>query len=218
MPRVIQIVIADDHRLFRHGLRTLLEQDKNFVVIAEAKNGREAINCAAKHSADLFIMDITMPDMNGIEATRRICRILPNVKVLILSMHSHRRFVIETLKAGAKGYLLKDCAFEELLAAIRQIMNGKIYLSADIADNMLREYIGSTGEKEKSAFTTLSVREREILQLIVEGKSTKQIAYSLGISVKTVETHRSKIMNKLKIRTIAELTKYAIREGLTPID
>jgi DNA-binding NarL/FixJ family response regulator len=159
-------------------------------------------------------MDIAMPELNGIEATRQILDRTTGVRVLVLSMHSDQRFVERTLKAGAAGYLLKDCAFEELVRAIRTVMDGQIYLSPGIASLVVREYI----ENGLDSPPALSAREREVLQLITEGKSTKEVGLLLHISIKTVETHRQQIMKKLHLRTVAELTKYAIREGLTTLD
>jgi DNA-binding NarL/FixJ family response regulator len=215
----VRILLADDHTLFRQGLRTMLEKNHDLKVIGEARGGREAVQLAIKLSPHVVVMDISMPDMNGIEAARRIVSRNPAVKILALSMHSNRRFVLEILKTGARGYLLKDCAFEELMTAIRTIMGGKVYLSAEIADTMIRDYVRSSSQKKDgSVFSILTAREQETLQLLSEGRTTKQIAYQLGLSVKTVETHRQKIMKKLGIHSIAEMTKYAIREGLTSLD
>ncbi len=216
---MVRILLADDHKLFRQGLRALIDKNDELNVVGEARNGREAIQMAAKSSPRVVIMDISMPDMNGIEATRRIAERNPSIKIIALSMHSNRRLVLEILKAGARGYLLKDCAFEELMTAIRTIMDGKIYLSPEISDTMIKDYIrNSTQKKDGSVFSILSSREQEVLQLLAEGRTAKQIAYKLDLSVKTIETHRQKIMNKLGIHSIAEMTKYAIREGLTSLD
>lgn len=214
-----RILLADDHMLFRQGLRAMLEKNRDMNVVGEARNGRETVQLAQRLSPQVVIMDITMPDMNGIEATRKIVGRDPKIKVLALSMHSNRRFVLEILKAGAKGYLLKDCAFEELTAALRSVLRDKIYLSAEIADTMLNDYVrDSARKKDGSVFSLLTPREQEVLKLLTEGKSAKQIAYVFGLSVKTVETHRQKIMSKLNIHSIAEMTKYAIREGLTSLE
>jgi DNA-binding NarL/FixJ family response regulator len=218
-PVMVRILLADDHKLFRQGLRALIDKNHELNVVGEARNGREAIQMAAKSSPRVVVMDISMPDMNGIEATRRIAERNPSIKIIALSMHSNRRLVLEILKAGARGYLLKDCAFEELMTAIRTIMDGKIYLSPEISDTMIKDYIrNSTQKKDGSVFSILSSREQEVLQLLAEGRTAKQIAYKLDLSVKTIETHRQKIMNKLGIHSIAEMTKYAIREGLTSLD
>jgi len=164
---------------------------------------------------DVIIMDVTMPDLNGIEATRQIVAEFPAIRVLALSMHDDRRFVLNMLKAGAKGYLLKDCAFKDLVKAIRVVVANRIYLSSEVADILAQDYLASATSKESSALQTPSPREREVLQLLAEGGSSQRIAESLHISIKTVETHRGQLMAKLKVRSVAELTKYAIREGLT---
>lgn len=213
----IKILVADDHKIIRDGLRALLEKQENMEVVAEAQDGATAIRLAKKLLPNIVIMDIGMPDMNGIDATRQIVAETQGVKVIALSMHSDRRFVIEMLKAGASGYLLKDSAFEELALAIKTIINNQPYLSPKITDVVIKEYIYSNPQSEKTVFSALTIREREVLQLLAEGKSTKQIAAQLNVSVKTIETHRQQIMEKLDIRSIAELTKYAIREGLTSL-
>jgi two-component system, NarL family, response regulator NreC len=212
MPQTI--IIADDHRLLREGLRALLERD-GFQVIAEADNGRSAVRLAKELQPDIVITDIAMPDLNGLDATRQICAEAPRAKVLALSMHTESHFVLGILEAGASGYLLKDAAFEELSVAIKAILKDQIYLSPAIAGVVVRQSLGHVGSKPTSERAQLSKREREVLQLIAEGKSTKEIAAKLYVSVKTVETHRKQIMDKLDIYSIAELTKYAIREGVT---
>jgi len=185
--------------------------------VGEAADGRTAIQCVQELNPDVVVMDITMPDMNGMAATRQIIRERSRAKVLILSMHADRRFVAETLGAGAAGYLLKDGAFEELVLAIRTVVAGKTYLSPDIAGLMVDEYKQRLSSAKPAVVPVLSAREREVLQLLAEGQSTKQIAAELGVSVKTIETHRQQIMTKLNLDSIAELTKYAVREGLTSI-
>jgi two-component system, NarL family, response regulator NreC len=208
------ILIADDHRLLREGLRALLERD-GFQVVAEADNGRSAVRVAKQLQPDIVITDIAMPDLNGVEATRQICAEAPRSKILALSMHTESRFVLGILEAGASGYLLKDSAFEELSGAIKAILKDQIYLSPAIAGVVVRQSLGRLELKRRSQEAKLSKREREVLQLIAEGQSTKEIAAKLFVSVKTVETHRKQIMDKLDIYSIAELTKYAIREGFT---
>jgi DNA-binding NarL/FixJ family response regulator len=210
------ILIADDHRLLREGLRALLERE-GFQVIAEADNGRSAVQLAKKLKPDIVITDIGMPDLNGVEATKKICAEAPRSKILALSMHTESRFVLGVLEAGASGYLLKDAAFEELSTSIKAVLKGQIYLSPAIAGVVVRQSIGGPGSKPRADRAMLSKREHEVLQLIAEGKSTKQIAATLYVSVKTVETHRKQIMDKLDIHSIAGLTKYAVREGLTPL-
>lgn len=214
----LKILLADDHKIIREGLRNLIEKQEGFEVIAEAKDGLTAVKKAKKLAPDVVIMDIGMPGLNGIEATRQILADSPQAKIIALSMHSERRFVSEMLKAGASAYLLKDSAFEELVQAIRASQSNKIYLSPSIADKVVKDYITHIPRESFSPFSLLTQREREVLQLIAEGKSTKEIAALLFLSIKTVETHRQNIMEKLDLRSVAELTKYAIREGLTSLD
>jgi len=211
----IKILLADDHKIVREGLRSLLEKHADIGVIAEAGNGRTAVELTRKLSPDVVVMDISMPDLNGIEATRQIISARPEVKVIALSMHSDKRFVVGMFQAGASGFLLKDCAFEELASAILAVRANQKYLSPRVAGVMIEDYLQSFPPEDDSASSVLTGREREVLQLLAEGWSTKKIASHLHVSVKTVETHRRQLMNKLDIHTIAELTKYAIREGLT---
>ncbi|MBP1747681.1 MAG: DNA-binding response regulator [Deltaproteobacteria bacterium] len=201
----------------REGLKALIEKQPDMEVAAEAQDGLAVTKLARKLMPHVIIMDIGMPEMNGIDATRQVISENKDIKIIALSMHSDRRFVLEMLKAGASGYLLKDSAFEELVTAVHTVMTGQSYLSPRITDIVVKEYLGSQSKNESTVFTVLTVREREVLQLLAEGKSTKQIASTLNLSVKTVETHRQQIMDKLEIRTVAELTKYAIREGLTSL-
>jgi len=211
----IKVLIADDHQIMREGLRTMLEKELDIQVLGEAEDGRMVQRLARELLPDVIIMDVAMPGLNGIEATRQIVGEMPGVKIIALSMHDDRRFVLNMLKAGAAGYMLKDCAFKDLARAIRVVMSHRTYLSHEVADIVVKDYLSSTGPRESSAFQLLSPREREVLQLLAEGKTSALIGESLHISVKTVETHRQKIMAKLKITSIAELTKYAIREGIT---
>lgn len=208
------ILIADDHRLLREGLRALLERD-GFRVIGEADNGRSAVRLAKQLQPDIVITDIAMPDLNGVEATRQICVEAPRSKVLALSMHTESRFVLGILEAGASGYLLKDAAFEELTLAIKAVLKGQVYLSPAISGVVLSQSLARFNPNARSDRVQLSKREQEVLQLIAEGQSTKKIAATLHVSVKTVETHRKQIMDKLGIHSVAELTKYAVREGVT---
>ena len=214
----IKLVLADDHRLFRLGLRQLIERHSGVRIVAEAATGLEAVTAAKELAPNIVVMDISMPELNGIEATRRIAAEAVAVKVIVLSMHSDHRYVHEALRAGAKGYLLKDSAPEELMLAIRKVMRGQFYLSAAINARVIEGFVQTTPNETASAFNVLSPREREVLQLLAEGRSTREIAEKLNVSGKTVETHRTHIMEKLKLHTIAELTRYAIREGLTPLD
>ncbi|HEY3277850.1 MAG TPA: response regulator transcription factor [Syntrophorhabdaceae bacterium] len=213
----IRIVLADDHKIMREGLRALLEKHADFEVAAEAENGIEAVQLVKKLKPHIVIMDIGMPGLNGIEATRQVTTDVPATKVIALSMHSDKRFVVEMLKAGVSGYLLKDSASEELASAIRTVLAGTPYLSPKITDVVLKDYLSTLTKTEPNAFSVLTPREREVLQLIAEGRTTKEIAAALFVSVKTVETHRQQLMEKLDLRSVAELTKYAIREGLTSL-
>ena len=213
----VRIILAEDHRITREGLVNLLQERSDMEVVGEAENGREAVKLASELSPDLVIMDVTMPDLNGIDATRIITSGSNNTKVIALSMYSDKQFVQGMIQAGASGYLLKDCAFEELVAAIQAVMQGDTYLSPGIAGIVVQDYLTKLTTDRSSADTVLTAREREVLQLIAEGNSTKEIAARLSVSVKTVETHRRQIMEKLGIFSIAELTKYAIREGLTSL-
>jgi DNA-binding NarL/FixJ family response regulator len=213
----IKIVLADDHKIVRDGLRSLLENQQDIEVVAEAEDGRTTVKQAQKFSPDVIIMDISMHDLNGIEATRQIIAKSPGVKVLALSMHSDKRFVTGMLRAGASGYLLKESAFRELVNAIRVVALNQTYLSPRIAGMVTEDYVHHLSATNSSTRLTLTAREREVLQLLAEGKSTKQMAAHLHVSVKTIETHRQKIMDKLDIYSVAELTKYAIREGLTSL-
>jgi DNA-binding NarL/FixJ family response regulator len=211
----IDVLIADDHQIVREGLRSLLAQEPGIRVVGEAAEGRTTLRLARELAPDVIIMDVAMPDLNGIEATRQIVAEFPAIRILALSMHDDRRFVLKMLKAGAKGYLLKDCAFKDLVKAIRVVVANRIYLGSEVADILAQDYLASATSKESSAVQTPSPREREVLQLLAEGGSSHRIAESLHISIKTVETHRAQLMAKLKVRSVAELTKYAIREGLT---
>jgi DNA-binding NarL/FixJ family response regulator len=184
-------------------------------VIGQAEDGMTTVEMVKELSPDLVIMDISMPDLNGIEATRQILRESPDVKVIGLSMHSGKRFVTEMFKAGAVGYLPKDCEFDELVNAIQAVTDGKTYLSPSITGVVVDNYVRTSPDSESSAFSVLTPREREVLQLLAEGNSTKQIGRRLFISPKTVESHRLRIMDKLDFDNVAQLTKYAIQEGLT---
>lgn len=214
----IRILLADDHKIVREGLRGLLEKQPDMEVIAEARDGRTTLRLVEELSPNVVVMDVAMPDLNGIEATRLIVNKHPDTKVLALSMYADRRFVVGMLGAGASGYLLKDCAFEELIQAIRTITANQTYLSSTIADMVVRNYSHLVEKEDSSAFSILTTREREVLQFLVEGRTAKEIANQLGLSLKTIETHRQRIMNKLNIHSLAQLTKYAIREGITTVE
>jgi DNA-binding NarL/FixJ family response regulator len=219
MTMIVRLVLADDHTMIREGLKALIAQEAEFTVVGEADTGKEIVELARKTGAHVVIMDVSMPDLNGIEATRKLLKANPRIKVVALSGHANREFVREMLKAGASAYVLKSRAYEDLVRAIREVMNEKKYLSPDIARGVVDEYVEmSSSLGKKPAFVVLTDREREALQLIAEGKSTKEAAAALGVSIKTVETHRRNIMEKLNLQSVAELTKYAIREGLTSVN
>jgi DNA-binding NarL/FixJ family response regulator len=211
----IKIMVVDEHRILREGLSTLIAKQPDMEIVGEATDGREALELLEKLMPDLILMDVTMPNLNGIEATRKIKSKNPQIEIIALSLHSDRRYVLGMIDAGASGYLLKECAFEELVRAINTVMAKKKYLSPGISDILIEEYVKKTTQEKPTIYSKLTPREREILQLIAEGKNTKEIARYLFISVKTVETHRRHIKKKLKVQSVAELTKIAIREGLT---
>ena len=211
----MNILLVDDHHMMRDGLRAILEREA-MTVIGEAENGHEAINLARRLRPDVIVMDIAMPDLNGIDATRRIVAESPQAKVIALSMNSDRRYVVAMFEAGAMGYLVKNCASGELVQAVRAVSRNLTYISPSVAATMGESNRG--GPPHPKPPRSLSPREREVLQLIAEGCSSKEIAARLGVAVPTVETHRRQIVDKLGVRTIAELTKYAVREGLTTIE
>ena len=214
-----RLVLADDHRMLREGLKALLEEQGAMDVVGEADTGTQTVDLAARLRPHVVIMDVAMPDLNGIEATRQIINANPNARVLGLSGHANKQFVREMLTAGASGYVLKKRAYEELVSAIREVMQGKKYLSPDIARGVIDDYVElSSSLSDNPAFVVLTPREREILQQLAEGKSTKEMAGDLSVSVKTVETHRRNIMEKLDLHSVAELTKYAVREGAASLD
>jgi two-component system response regulator NreC len=217
MPTIL-VLIADDHKIIRDGLKTLLEKETGMAVIAEAENGREAIRLVQKHHPNVVIMDVIMPDMNGIEATRKIMEETHGIRDIALSMHSDRRYVLGLLEAGASGYLLKDCAFEELATAIRQVAGGNTYLSPRIAEVVVKGYLDKAQGPSHASGSMLTPREREVLQLLAEGMAAGKAALHLNVSVRTVETHRRNMMKKLSMRSIAALTKYAVREGLVSLE
>jgi DNA-binding NarL/FixJ family response regulator len=214
----IKILLADDHKIMRDGLRAMLDKETGLEVVGEADNGRSALSLARDLKPDVVIMDIAMPDLNGIEATRELAGELIDTKVIALSMHTDRRFVFEMLRAGASGYLLKSSAFEELATAIKLVMSNRTFLSSNILDTVVKDYVNQRTKSNSPAYSRLSDRERQVLQLIAEGNSTKEISFLLNVSTKTVESHRNNIMNKLEIHSLAGLTKFAVREGLTTLE
>ena len=214
----IRILLADDHQIVLDGLTSLLARDASMEVVGQALEGRTAVRMAAELSPDVIVMDISMPEMNGIEATRQILSANPRVRIIALSIHSDSRIAAKMLTAGAAGYLQKSCAFRELLQAIRTVSDDRTYLSPGVADIVTKDYVRRMSAGGFTSASLLTDREGEVLQLLAEGRSTKQIASMLHVSVKTVETHRRQIMRKLGVNSLAELIKYAVREGLTSID
>ncbi len=213
-----RIIIADDHEIMREGLRNLINKQTGMEVIAEAEDGRMAVELVRELTPDVVIMDIAMPILNGIEATRQIISEAPNTKIIALSMHSDRRFLANMLGAGASGYLLKNCAFKELIYAIQNVISDQIYLSPAIVSIVIDDYVHHLSSADSSSQSILTPREREVLQLLAEGKTTKEIASCLTVSVTTIDTHRKNIMEKLGYHNIADLIKFAIREGITFLD
>ncbi len=211
----IRIILADDHHIMRDGLRAILERHENIEVVGEAGNGRTVVDLAARLAPDVVVMDIGMPDLNGVEATRRITNSAPDVKVIALSTYSDKQFILEMLDAGASGYMIKSTASDELLRAIQAVHGNKTYLSPDVAGAVVSTYLDRQGSVQPPVGGVLGPREREVLQLLAEGRTSRQIAQCLDISVNTVDAHRRNIMHKLDMHSIAELTKYAVREGLT---
>jgi two-component system, NarL family, response regulator NreC len=213
--RKTRILLADDHKLMRSGLKALIEQQADLTVVGEADDGRQAVALAASLKPDLLVMDIGMPNLNGIEAALQITQANPATGIVILSMHSDESYVLRSLKAGAKGYLLKDSAESDLIRAVHAVAGGKSFFSPAVSKVLLDDYVRKLQRSgADDLYDLLTPREREILQLIVEGKSNKDVANLLNLSVYTVETHRSNIMEKLNLRGIPELILYAVRKGI----
>jgi len=211
----IRILLADDHTLVRQGLRKVLEVRDEWEVIAEANNGRDAVRLAEEHRPDVAIIDVAMPLLNGIEATRQIARKVPGTRVLVLSMHADEAYVTQILQAGASGYLLKESADVDLMQAVEAVAAGKSFFSPAIARVMLDDYVRQLADKGiTDRYDALSDREREIFQLVAEGKTNKEIAAILSVSPSTVETHRAHIMEKLDVHSAAEIVLYAVRRGV----
>ena len=211
----IRILLADDHTVLRDGLRLILERQPGFVVVADAGDGREAVALALEHSPDVVLMDIAMPGMNGIEATRRIVEKLPRAGIVILSMHSDESYVIRSLKAGARGYLLKDSMKADLIAAIQAVAAGRSFFSPKVSRLLQEDFVRAmAGKGADDSYDLLTDREREILQLVAEGKTNKEVANLLDLSLYTVETHRTHILQKLNLHSVPELILYAVRKGI----
>lgn len=214
----IKVMLVDDHKMVSEVLSALLARETDMEVVAIADNGREAIRLARETKPDIIVMDLTMPELNGLEACRRIMAETPESRIIVLSMHMEREYVVEALKAGAKGYIQKMSAFKTLVGSIRSVQEKNGFLDPIITGIVLKDYIEHLNKPGvPNEHSALSSREREVLQMIAEGKSTKDIAFTLKISAKTIETHRRQIMQKLKLTNVAELTRYAIREGITSL-
>jgi DNA-binding NarL/FixJ family response regulator len=213
-----RVLLVDDHRLLRHSLKAALDAVDDIEVIAEAEEGRGAIRLVCDLAPDVVIMDVSMPGLSGIEASRRIIRESPGCRVLALSMYADRRYVLGMLQAGACGYLLKTCSFDELVTAVRRVMNGQVFLSPEIANLVVEYAVNPKTYQLDNNLDALTVREREVLQLVAEGNTSRQIAEILSLSGRTVESHRRQIMEKLQLRSVAELTKFAVRMGLTALE
>jgi len=211
----IRIVIADDHVMFRDGLRPLLDREEDMEVVGEADDGLGAVQVVHDLAPDVVIMDVSMPQLNGIEAAQQIRERDPKVRVIVLSMHSDRQFVIEAFRAGVRAYILKDVPFEDLRRVVRSVHDGNLELSPAITDIVITDLTHLASHDESSVYSILSARERQVLQMIAEGRSTKEIAGDLHLSAKTIESHRKQVMTKLDIHTVAGLTRYAIQTGLT---
>ncbi len=212
----IKIILADDHRLFRDGIRSILSHQKDMTIVAETSDGPTTVEEALKYNPDILLLDISMPLLNGIEVARRIREARPNIKIIMLSMHSDRRFVVESLRIGVAGYILKESASDELLHAIQAAGSGReIFLSQSLQSFVLSDYVKLLSIRNDDSFSLLSSREREVLQCIAEGMTVKEIAVRFHLSFKTIESHKKNIMDKLDLHSIAELTKYAVKEGLT---
>jgi len=214
----IKVVIADDHTILRQGIKALLDNQAGIEVIGEAKDGREALTLIERLLPDVILMDIAMPGLNGLEATRRIKKKFPGIKVLVLTMYTNEEYVFQILQAGANGYLVKETAFQDLISAIKAVHRDEAFMSPSISKKVINRYTQRVREANATTGDMLTTREREILQLIAEGSSSKKIAEALFISPKTVETHRTHIMDKLNIHNRTDLIKYAIRTGIVDID
>jgi two-component system response regulator NreC len=213
----INVVLVDDHQILRDGLRGIIDREPDMHVIGEASDGYAAIQVVRELKPDVVVMDVGMPRLDGIQATKRICAEIPGARVVVLSMHGEGQYVLEMLRAGASGYLLKDCAQDDLTRAIRAVGANLTFFSPGIADTVVESYARNNAQQNKHPLDSLTGREREVLRLLADGKSTKDIAAHFGVCVKTIEAHRRRIKDKLELRSIAELTKYAIREGLTAL-
>ena len=210
-------MLVDDHRMFREGLSALIGSRPDMEVVGSAANGKDALSLIGDASPDLVIMDVGMPEMNGIETARQMKGLFPDIRILALSAHREHHIILDMLRVGATGYMLKDSSFDELIEAILSVTQNRIFISSLVSSSLIMEFAKNSALKTGSAYSLLTSRELEILQAVAEGKSTKEIAQTLSISVKTIETHRQQLMDKLDLHSIAELNKYAIREEITQV-
>lgn len=213
----MRILIADDHEVARQGIRSLLEEHPGWEICGEARDGREAVEAAGKLKPDVYLLDIGMPNLNGLDAARQILAMDPDARILILTIHDSEQVVREVLAAGARGFLLKSDAGLELIAAVEALQQRRTFFTTKIAQMMLDGYLRPQDQSEPSAQCTLTPREREVIQLVAEGKTTKEVATALSLSVKTAETHRTNLMRKLDLHSVADLTLYAVRNGIVQI-
>lgn len=215
---IVKILIADDHEIVRRGLRALIESQSNWKVIGEAVTGREAVDLAKAHSPHVAVLDVSMPELNGLEATRQILKVAPQTEVLILTMHESEQVVREVLDSGARGYVLKSDAGRDLISAVDALYHRRPFFSSRVSEMLLQNYLGKQDHPPAAAGSSLrsrlTAREREIVQLLAEGKTNKEVAASLNISIKTAETHRTNIMNKLDLHSVTELVRYAVRNNI----
>ncbi len=218
MKKPIRILLADDHMLIRAGIRSLIQNFEGIEIVGEASNGREAVELCKTHRVDVALMDISMPQLNGLEATDQLATVSTHTRVIILSMNSNEEYILQALRSGAAGYLLKNISPGELEQAIRAVATGEKYLSPAISKHVIEAYVDRVGDQTVSLFERLTPRQREVLQLVAEGNANKEIARKLGLSVKTVEMHRSQLMTTLGIHDVAGLVRYAIRAGLISAD
>jgi DNA-binding NarL/FixJ family response regulator len=214
---LLRILIADDHEVARKGIRSLLESRPGWEVCGEARDGREAVESAAKLRPDVLLLDIGMPNLNGLDATRQILTVIPNARILILTVHDTEQVVREVLAAGARGYVLKSDAGRDLVTAVEALQYRRTFFTSRVAQMMLDGYLRPHTENDGSGHGVLTPREREVIQLVAEGKSTKEVATALSLSVKTAETHRTNLMRKLDLHSVAALTLYAVRNGIVQL-
>ncbi len=216
---MVKIVLVDDHHVVRQGLKVLLEEERDFEIVGEASTGLDAVQLVERTRPDVLVVDLLIPGLNGLEVTRRVHQLLPHMRIIILSMHSNEAYVVEALKNGASGYVLKDSSFEDLVRAVREVMDGRRYLSPPLSERAIETYVS---QKTKSGsldpYDTLTAREREVLQLAAEGDSNNEIAAKLSISPRTVETHRANMMRKIGLRSQTDLIRYALKKGILSLE